>query len=254
MITIGCDPEFFIQSKEDGDVVPICGLLGGTKDNPMRTDHGFVQEDNCAVEVNTVPARTEREFIDAVQAVMDDALSLLKPYNFIESAVHEFQPFQILNAGDEALRFGCDPDYNAWTGRKNPRPKPPNIGFRAAAGHLHVRWGNENIDPREYTKACDLTLGVPGVLMGDDLKRKELYGQAGAFRPKNGGVEYRVLSNFWAFKPELIGWAFRGLHQALDLMGKVDNISKEIQRVINTGDVSGAERLCREYNLEVVQC
>ena len=49
--------------------------------------------------------------------------------------------------------------------------------------------------------------GIISVLLDSSkssARRKELYGKAGAHRPKDYGVEYRVLSNYWLKSPELV--------------------------------------------------
>jgi len=51
---------------------------------------------------------------------------------------------------------------------------------------------------------ADYLLGVWSVLHDTDMRRRELYGAAGAYRPKKYGVEYRTMSNFWLRSPQLM--------------------------------------------------
>ena len=101
-----------------------------------------------------------------------------------------------------AQTFGCDPDFNAWTGRKNPRPKATDKNLRSCGGHVHIGYLEgkyKDLAPRSIIKACDLYMGIPAVFMDNGTLRKQLYGKAGAYRQKGYGVEYRSLSNFWIF-------------------------------------------------------
>jgi hypothetical protein len=53
----------------------------------------------------------------------------------------------------------------------------------------------------------DLFLGVPSIFMDTDKtapRRRTLYGQAGRFRVKPYGMEYRSLSSFWLASPILV--------------------------------------------------
>ncbi|MOA35237.1 hypothetical protein D3C78_1566850 [compost metagenome] len=58
-------------------------------------------------------------------------------------------------------------------------------------------------------KQLDYYLGLGSLLYDPDVKRRTMYGAAGAFRPKPYGVEYRVLSNAWLKSEELMGWVYR---------------------------------------------
>jgi hypothetical protein len=81
--------------------------------------------------------------------------------------------------------------------------------------------------------------------------RKQLYGKAGAFRPKPYGAEYRVLSNFWVFDTKLTGWVYDQLPRIL-LHGADPLDGKTIQACINNNDAKLAAKLVDKYNLEVL--
>jgi len=105
---------------------------------------------------------------------------------------------------DTAKELGCDPDYNAYTLLPNPRPDGERP-FRTAAGHVHVGWGADiPVDNSEHMEICasfvkmmDATVGMYMTFIDREPRRRELYGKAGAFRPKSYGVEYRTPSNAW---------------------------------------------------------
>lgn len=65
IVTLGADPELFIQTP-DGRMKSIIGLLGGTKEHPKNIDDNRmfkVQEDNVAAEYNIPASGTRESFI-----------------------------------------------------------------------------------------------------------------------------------------------------------------------------------------------
>ena len=110
-------------------------------------------------------------------------------------------------------------------------------------------------DPREVIKAMDVFLGIPSVLMDSGEMRKQLYGKAGAFRPKSYGCEYRTLSNFWTFEDRYIKWVWDNTQRALDAVQQGSSFTKlqqEVERCVNGNDKYLAQQLCNELQLEVV--
>ena len=144
--------------------------------------------------------------------------------------------------------FGCEPDYNAYTKQANPKPNPTHPGMRSAGGHIHVETDANKL---AVVKAMDLFLGVPSVIMDNGVERKQLYGKAGAFRPKAYGVEYRTLSNFWVFDPKLIDWVWRNTERALNNL-KAAKMVDLVEECINKNDEKLAYSIINEFNLEVI--
>lgn len=223
-LLIGCDPEIFVKSKKTGQYVSAHGLIPGTKDTPHRVEKGAVQVDGMALEFNTDPASTAEEFLDNVQTVMaqleamlpDDLVLALDPTATFTKAHFDLQP-------EEAKELGCEPDFNAYTMKENPRPDNTTT-MRTASGHVHIGFC-EGADPQSeehmlrcslLVKQLDAWLGVPSLLYDKDQKRRTMYGAPGAFRPKPYGVEYRVLSNRWLSSPDLIRWVFNTTKAAVD--------------------------------------
>lgn len=205
-ITIGADPEVFVTS--DGIIVPVVGHLGGTKALPLPVAKGAVQEDNVLAEFNIDPARTSSEFVGNLKAVMGQLKEKLHPLDIDIVSSHRFTKDMLLRSGRQALAFGCDPDYNAYTGKKNNAPSPRTV-LRTAGGHIHVGYDNPTPEMnRNIVRAMDVFLGLPSVLLDDDKDRRMMYGQAGAYRDKDYGVEYRTLSNFWLKHTSLMKWAY----------------------------------------------
>ena len=200
---IGADPEFFV--RKDGKFISAHGLIEGTKKNPLKVPGGAVQVDGMALEFNIDPATTFKEFDDNIRSVLN-ALRKMVPRNieFVFTPVAEFKREYIDAQPEEARRLGCDPDFNAYTGKANAAPNAEKP-FRTASGHIHIGWAEGmDIEDVDHIEACqmmvkqlDTALGLPSLLWDVNSQRRELYGKAGAYRPKPYGVEYRVLSNVW---------------------------------------------------------
>ena len=240
--TLGSDPEFFITDKQ-GRLKSIIGLLGGTKDEPrMIDDFGQfkVQEDNVAAEYNIPASYSKEKFIEHIlwpQKVIQQIIGTDK-YQLSNLASASFPVEELVDP--RALEFGCDPDYNAWTGMINEKPACDDPTFRTAGGHIHI--GMEDKSPMEVIRIIrnmDKFLGVWSVLKDNDNNRRKLYGKAGAFRPQPHGCEYRTLSNFWIFDRELIGEVWDRTQAAVGHNDFITDDSGEaamIQHIINKGD------------------
>ena len=233
IILVGADPEVFVS--KGGELVSAHGLVQGTKEMPFPVINGAIQVDGMALEFNISPASSREEFIQYNIDVMEQLRDAVEGYELEVKPVAHFSEEVLKNVPEESLELGCEPDLNAWTGEENPKPDS-SVKFRTAAGHIHIGWTNdEDINCPNHRATCfklvkwlDYILGVPSVKLDPDgAERRKLYGQAGACRIKPYGVEYRVLSNFWLAKPELMGWVYDGVQTAILKMG----IDKELGRV-----------------------
>jgi hypothetical protein len=177
---------------------------------------------------------------------MTKSLDYLPELSFSKLSCIVFPEEQMKHPG--AHVFGCEPDFNAWTKEMNPKPQPPHPLMRSAGGHVHVE---TKVDPIQAVRAMDLFLSVPAVLMDNGEERKQLYGKAGAHRPKSYGVEYRSLSNFWVFDEKLIRWVWHNTERALQA-GDVSHEMKRILEAVNNNNKKVAQELINDYNLEVV--
>ena len=257
-LCIGADPEIFV-----GDVNgprSIIGMIGGTKENPlplpMLGDGFAVQEDNVALEYNIPPSPSREAFVSNISTMMSFLRQSMKDsygVNLLKESAISFPDSEL--SDPRALVFGCDPDFNAWSGLENPRPRASDVRLRSCGGHVHIgSAGTEYqvIDPRVAAQACDLFLAVPSVLMDNGLLRKSLYGKAGAYRPKPYGLEYRTLSNFWVHDENLTGWVYDCTKAALDAVLNGLSLKAEagrIQHTVNSNDADEAKKLINEYNL-----
>ncbi|MGK2861900.1 MAG: putative amidoligase domain-containing protein [Chitinophagaceae bacterium] len=255
-ITIGADPEVFLFN-EDG-FMSAEGLIGGTKEKPRKIERkGFaVQEDNVMVEFNIPPASTSLELQDNLGYMVDFLTVAANQFGCTlnKSAAAEFD-LKYLRS-EQAMRFGCDPDYNAYTMEQNPGIIVTNERLRTCGGHVHVGYDNPTEeDSVSLIRALDITLGLPSILKDHDIRRRAMYGKAGAYRLQPFGVEYRTLSNFWIFNNKLIDWVFEGVHTAANLVSTemISEIGEseygpEIQKVINKNDKKMAFELIKNIS------
>ena len=273
-LSIGTDPEFFLES-ETGELCSAIGKVGGSKfqPKPFGKKGFFVQEDNVAVEFNIPPAATVKEFVDSVQYALTTLTNTVKTLGLRPrlTSAEIFPSHELLDP--QAHVFGCDPDFNAWLdGAKNRPPQTPNSSFRSCGGHLHfgLQKKYRSMEERNnmihaLVQAQDMFLGVPSVMMDSVQERRKLYGKAGSFRYTAYAPtawEYRVLSNFWVKSPETMKWAFEqaqravhffyyhGLRRWKEIMAKED-LGRQIEHCINSGDISLSQQLINTWDLKV---
>lgn len=268
--TIGCDPEVFVQ--RNGKAISAHGLIPGSKKEPFPTANGAVQVDGLALELNTTPVDLDdfqgfnTNVVKQIACLRDMVNEGKEPKDRINLALRPVMDFdqEVLDAApEEAKELGCDPDFSAYTMEANPRPNG-TVNFRTGAGHIHIGWGAdipvENKQHMEicagFIKALDCTVGLFMTVIDREPRRRDLYGKAGAFRPKSYGVEYRTPSNVWiknAATRELVhylvkkavDWHSRG-YKPSQLFTNAYNANKtsivpkpdqaEVQRIIDEGD------------------
>ncbi len=216
-ILLGADPELFLRNPNSGKFFSAHGLVPGTKHEPHKVPFGAVQIDGTALEFNIDPASNVEQFVHNINAVRKTISAYVPGYNVVAepTALYDQDYFDWEIPGT-AKELGCDPDYNGWTFDINPRPDPGNRPLRTAAGHIHIGWtdGADCYDKTHFTLCCqvarqmDYYLGIHSLLWDGDATRRELYGKAGAFRPKPYGMEYRVLSNRWLSDDGPIRWVY----------------------------------------------
>jgi len=241
--TIGADPEIFMGI--DGQFVSAHSAIPGTKKQPFRVEKGAVQVDGMALEFNIDPSKDYDEFIENLTLVQNQLLKMLpKDTQFLTSSTVEFDEIFLKNIPRKAKTMGCEPDYNAYTIARNIKPDSSTL-FRTAGGHLHAGGfftNNPFSDDHMNTSArlariLDEKIGVYSLIWDKDDKRRSLYGQAGAFRPKYYGMEYRSLSNAWLFNKNVIKFIYDGFAEAIELMFDLDyEPNPEIPQIINSSN------------------
>lgn len=215
-ILIGCDPELFVVD-EKGTPKSAYGLVPGTKESPHKVKKGAIQVDGMALEFNIDPAASEDEFVENIATVMQELREATpSKYKFHVKPSVRFNGNHLNAQPEEARELGCQPDFDAYTLAENPKPNGATT-LRTASGHIHIGL-EENGDPSSeehqvkyatLAKHLDLFLGIRSLEWDKDRTRRDMYGNPGAVRFKPYGVEYRVLSNQWLEKEELVRFVYR---------------------------------------------
>ena len=272
IVYIGADPELFL--KKNGKFHSAYGTIPGTKRKPYPVPGGAVQIDGMALEFNINPVETTLDFTKNIESVLyhlssmlpDDMLMTITPWA-------KFSPEHMADQPRVAKQLGCDPDFNPYTMDYNDLPKDNKI-LRTAAGHVHIGFlgkDNEVDDPYhpEHLRRCadlaielDCTLGLYSTFIDHDIIRREMYGCAGAFRPKKYGMEYRVPSNYWIKNNKTIESVFNiARHTTIQVLYNdvsyqeeiVNTCNKtivDIQSIINNGSYNDARDVLTRLDIE----
>lgn len=255
--SFGSDPEFCLV-KEGGDgelqFVSAIGKVPGTKEDPLPLKGGhFAFHDNVLAECCPHYGKSKEEVLANFKDCFEKYAKVVKPFKLHPQASNTYPKEECLH--EAALEFGCDPEFNAYDMETVVAPKcEKGNTFRSGGGHIHLGYlsgGNEypliDIDGRWWiTRLMDVFLGIPSIIMDNDptsQARRKLYGGAGNMRPKEYGLEYRTLSNFWLATPRHVSCIHDLCGFVLEFMQKdefhkelwADN-AEEIRNIINTGD------------------
>ena len=270
LLKVGSDAELFIYNKEGP--FPICGLIGGTKQDPLPVMEGngyAVQEDNVLLEFNIPPASSALEFQTSITKMLSFLSEEMQKKGFnCKYASYSIFPKKLLAQNPQSYSFGCEPDYCVWTKTVNRSPENLDIShseeFRAAGYHIHVSYLVDEKDPaledkELFVKAQDLFLGIPSTLLDSSIIRRHFYGSAGCFRPKLYGHEYRVLGGKILGAPAAVQqWVFLQNQVAIDFLNNKENAenvlnewSAPIRGTIQGGHQKNALEIMREFRISL---
>jgi hypothetical protein len=221
MFKIGTDPELFLVkngkfiSAEDGrgPIIP------GTKSHPFKVKGGAIQVDGVAAEFNVNPSEKFEDYYSNLKKVVLELRRMIHikdpdiSLRAVPTATFDREYFD--NLPTKTKKLGCDPDFNAYTGKPN-NPPETDEPFRTGSGHIHIGWTKDQdpngeghmLDCCLVSKAMDNYLYQASKIWDKDNKRRRLYGKKGCFRPKPYGMEYRTLSNAWVSDPRLVKTVF----------------------------------------------
>ncbi len=268
---VGQDPELMIIEKSSGNLVSAIPLIKGSKHHPQAVDGGAILSDNVCLEYNTRPGSSSKELIDITRHVLKQTLSILGSKHKLVVRASATFPKEQLNH-PEATEIGCSADFDAWEMSINSVDQKDFIkGFRSAGGHIHIGATEEesskallhdDMGKIRVVKAMDVIAGIISVIIDNDptsMARRKLYGKAGCHRPKDYGVEYRSLGNFWVASPILVDLIFDLTSFAVELCLKdeeqklIDMIGeKKIQEIINDSMKSEALKVYEQVIIKVL--
>lgn len=260
--TIGADIECFLMEKDTQRIVSAEPYIPGTKHKPFNFDvsnkYFATSLDNVLAEYCIPPVKDKVNFVGNINRSLDYIRKIIPAALCIASLPSAILDRVFLNT-DNAKTFGCEPDFNAWLRQENPRPIADNDQLRSSGMHIHVghSTGEDFEVAEKMVKAMDLFLGVPATLIEPDNERRKLYGKAGAFRIKEYGFEYRVLSGFFASTDELKSWVFDNTIKAIDFVNEggsdeIDSVGDIIQQSINTNNKVLASNLINQFQIQMV--
>ena len=263
-VKIGADPELFFEERGTGKILTVEGIIHGTKESPTPIDDKghFVQRDNILAEFNIPPAESLTDFKTSIRFVLG-YLSMIAELN---NCVLNFNSANLID-GDQlvsetAREFGCDPDYNVYTGKPNVSPDPDMVNnLRCAGGHIHIGYDNPTVlTSQELVKLCDIFLTLPTLKFDKDMRRRTMYGKAGSYRLKKYGVEYRTLSNFWLKNVIMQNTLYTTIIRMILYYNETpDNERKEFidkwapiaREIINKGEVERSKKVTLELYQEL---
>lgn len=273
LLKVGADIEEFLRDK-NGKPVPVIGLIGGTKEEPMpiltELGKGFaLQEDNVALEYNIPAAADKFSWVYNLMRIREEINARVAKHGLVPAieASMRFDASQLEHP--QAKVFGCEPDFNVWEQTVNEKPSahPDSATLRTAGGHVHVSFtiGGKTPDREKdlammeaIIMSLDIHLGVPFTIIDKDTERRKLYGKAGAFRFKEeyNGLEYRVLSSYWTRSPVLMAYVYGGVVDAIRYVNRYDTPrSRLIQYkdmvygAINEGKMEFVEHLMSKFHI-----
>lgn len=238
--TLGCDPEFFITTNR-GKTLSACQFLP-SKFHKKRVERSNGQKvgdfffDGVQGEMNVDPSTCRETLSTRIWLVLNsikreignDHRLVMKPSVVVAKDILD-------KADPEAKRFGCSPDWNAYTGLQNEsRLNGDTHKVRYGGGHIHIGFGKEDrmLDDPEiflgFVKLLDLIVGIPMLLLDvgpASNRRRKYYGKAGTFRETKWGLEYRQPSNVWLKSPELasLAWGLTRTAYRVMVAGVEDN-------------------------------
>jgi len=251
-VTLGADIEVFLEEKETKKLISSVGLIPGSKTMPH-----YIGEEGYALETDNVST----EFLIPIFTTSEE---LIVHVNYMRNVIQERIPGYLSISKKasgtfcdeeldtlEAKTFGCEPDFNAWTNKVNKFVKARSTNLRTNGFHIHIGYKNPSLyTSLDLIKAMDLCLGVPSIILDPDIRRRSLYGKAGAYRIKPYGVEYRVLSNYFINSDQLMEFIVNGTYQAVKLVNNYTCLDNDmrIPKCINTNNPTLARNILGDYD------
>lgn len=278
--TLGSDPELFLRDKATKRLMSAVPIIpeGKGEGRPLdSTGENCVIHDNVLIEFNTLPATESSEFVSTIRGVMSSIQGIVAESG-LELHLQASAEFPEEQLCAESRIFGCDPDFGVYpeVDINSIDPDAAERPFRSAGGHLHIGKHKDSPELNEMldlddasgkvriVKALDIFIGITSIFLEKDVTagaRRDLYGKAGAHRPKPYGLEYRACSPWWLATPKHTELVYALTHAALavcldeeDLEDLSDDIGGEdvIQDIINESQTEKAFAVFERFMMPIL--
>ena len=234
---------------------------------------GKVFFDGYQAEINVPAYSCREELAGALKRQLQTARGLAPKHNISCVASVPVTEELLMESDPRALQWGCNPDYNIYTGKINmPVKRYEARSWREAGGHVQMQIHSSNTTNfvpskaqiEEYVHALDYLVGLPLVIASRheadlELKRREVTGRAGDYRVREQKysrytktiLEYRTPSSFWLRALPFLWFVFAAPKYGITRLNKRRKDlpyfgSEEIRKVINTCDADAAFELWKE--------
>lgn len=269
-VTLGCDPEFFFSGstgKTTGaeKVLPENGITykpGTAHYDGSYTSRGNVKEskiviDGVQAELNPRPNTCRANLGNEISACFRDLHTALEKQG--KGIGVNFMPLvkitqkELDSLSEKSKTFGCAPSDNIYTHEKSTiTVNPKKYRKRSAGGHIHLGSNSSAQvtkalkDVGEMVYMLDIIVGNTCVLLDrnpNNVERRKVYGRAGEHRPKEYGLEYRTLSNFWLQSYQLMSFVTGLARMAVHIVSQSDkerDFAGEIKAAVKKEDIEKA--------------
>lgn len=210
-IVFGADPELFLR-KRNGEIVIAQKYFPNKR--TARENGEDLYWDGLLLELNPEPDTCREGFLCNIQECLTDAYDRMPKSVRLLSIPGQHVALKVIKSAHPRARiFGCDPDYEVYSGDiHHIDVDAENHPHRYGGGHIHLGVYDGKLNPylrgdiEDTVKILDIILGVPLVLLerfNYAKLRRRYYGIAGSFRRPRHGLEYRVPSNVWMTHPAI---------------------------------------------------
>ncbi len=205
--SFGSDPELLLIDNNEQPFSAIDVIKGDSANRITILNHQFYY-DNVLAECAIKPSYSKQETIENFRECFKIYTDLVKPLKLKPQASTIFSDVQLDN--QIAKIIGCVPDWCAYKIKMIKPPKEFSSNLRSCGGHIHLgskMLAGDDSRPLLLIYMLDLFIGIPSLWLDKDPtspRRRQLYGKAGRYRPKDYGLEYRSLSNFWLQSPKMV--------------------------------------------------
>lgn len=236
-ITIGADPEVFIQHKVNGKIIPAYKLLPEyNKENPRDMGNGYaILHDNIMLEGNIPPASSKEEFItnmNGLVTIFNDFIKSRSTNLQLKFADSVETDSETLNHSIAKI-FGCSPYLNAYKDISEIKADDMSeLNARVAGDHHHI--GYDSMYKKEtvnkiIAKLFDVFVVLPARTLYNDPIRAKYYGAYGNYRNKPYGLEVRSLGGYF-FDPKFYGIIYDNMQMMFEYMNSFNDIVQLISK------------------------